>query len=286
MDHTQPSDSITSFVSRIIMDLSEIYEQTHEMKIAINHSITNTGHGSIILGSSSRLDKTPNIRMLVGAHFARHGTLKIGTFGGGCSRNEITINTMIRETIEEIFNFHVSEEVIDNIRDFLNTNTHLYYIFQVSRTTLAYSYIFDASILGEFIRIILEYYEARMIARFIPANDSLININLYLHKNIQFLDDSSFDGKYREYSPYSTIKLVDFIKERVVSYKQRQTRSHGLNEIKYLSMVSLSKLVSNAPTGFYELFNFNKKHRENLEMQRLLKSILEKDIMKIILSYQ
>jgi hypothetical protein len=280
----------TSFVSRIIVDLSTRFEQTHEMKQRINNSITNTGHGSIFLGTSARLEGGErNIRMLVGAHFARHGTFKIGTFGGKCNRDEITINTVIRETIEEVFNIPVDDRMVDAIRYYLNTNTNLYYISQISTRSIAFSYIFDVSVLGEFIRIIKQ----ENAAFFIPTNDGLSNISLYLQSNIQFSDMSSFNEDRPSFGNGTTINLVKFLRDRNISHKMQETykrlnfhKSSGQDEVKYLSFVSLFKLVEAAPSGKYQLYNFNKHRRENLYMQSFLASLMDKDIIRFILSYQ
>ncbi len=284
----------SSFVSQIIIDISRRANQTPDIKRDINRSITNTGHGSILLGSSSRLEGgSRNIRMLVGAHFARHGTLKIGTFGGKCNRNEMTIDTVIRETIEEIFNIESSQIMIDRIRDFLNINTDYYYIFQASETTTAYSYIFDVSILGDIIRIIDQIYRQQNMVLNIPANDGFSNIDLFLDANVVFSDTSSFSGINPSYGPNSTIRLVEFMRSRYLSrgifdtYRRMGIRRpSGLDEIKYLSFVSLSKLLTSAPYGRYDLFNFTRSRRENLQMQVLLIKLLGKDIMRYILSYQ
>lgn len=285
---------ISSYVGQIIIDLSKRTNQTSEIKRAINSSITNTGHGCILLGSSARLDGGDRkIRMLVGAHFARHGTLEIGTFGGGCNRNEMTIDTVIRETIEEIFDFEVSQSMIDRIRVFLNINTDYYYIFQINETKLSYSYIFDVSILGVFIKIIEEIYRPQKISYFIPTNNGMTNLYFFLKDNVKYSDLSSFDGDNSQSGQNTTIKLVDFIKTRAISSKMQNNRRKmglkskpGLEEIKYMSFVSLSKLVASAPIGSYNIFNFNKNRRENLRMQNFLVSLLGKDIIRYILSYQ
>lgn len=310
MSNTTPmvSKAITSsFVSRIIVDLSTRFEQTVEMKHRVNYSITNTGHGSIFLGTSSRLEHGDrNIRMLVGAHFSRHGRLKIGTFGGRCNSGEITINTVIRETIEEVFNIPVDSHMIDAIRYYLDRNTDLYHIWvnepkdvsensdlhisQISSRSFAYSYIFDVSILGEFIRIIKEVN--RNSAIYISTGDSLSNISMYLQSNVQFNDLSSFNEDRPHHGTGTTINLMKFLKERNISSRMREThrrlrihRPSGLDEIKYLSFVSLYKLVQAVPTGQYRLYNFIKNRREDLDMQHFLVSLLGKDIIRFILSY-
>ena len=282
----------STYVGQLIMNLSLNNNQTEQIKQTINSSINTSitcGHGCILLGSSSRLDGgVKNIRILVGAHKGRYGELKIGTFGGKCNKNEMTIDTMIRETIEEVFNFNISHNVINKIRDFLNINTNLYYIYQVSKTTKAYSYIFDVSILGEFIKIITDYHRQKNTTYFIPNNNGLSNIHLYLDANVKYSDSSSFSGTHANYSPYSTIKLVEFIKDRVISYGLLYylgIKTHsGLNEVKYLSFTSLSKLMECAQSGTYNLFNFNKNKREKLKMNKFFVKLLNKDIMKSIVS--
>ncbi len=264
-----------SITRNVIVDLSTRYGQTHEMKREINNSSTYTGHGSILLGSSARLEGGEgNIRMLVGAHFSRHGSLKIGTFGGKCDGSEITLDTVIRETIEEVFNIPTSDRMVKNIRDYLNTNTDLYYIYQASRRSTAYCYIFDVNILGEFVRIMNELNEPRIFVT--PTDDCFTNINQYV-----------------EYTRTGiTFNVVKFIKERYISHKTREIyrRLHvhqhsGLNEIKYLSFVTLSKLVA-ASHNRYRLFNFKKHRREDLEMQYFLVKLLETDIMSFTLHHQ
>jgi len=282
----------SSFASQIIIDISRRTNQTPEIKRAINMSVTNSGHGSILLGSSARLENGDrNIRILVGAHFARHGQLKIGTFGGRCNRDEMTIDTMIRETIEEIFNFESSVLMIERIREFLNINTDFYYIYQLGDSN-AYSYIFDVSILGDFIRIIKEIYSSQNIS-FLPTNNSISNIDLYLNNNVKFGDLSSFNGTNTEAGVETTIRLVEFMRNRYISRGIQDTyrrmgirRASGLDEIKYLSFVSLSKLLAGVPAGRYELFNFAKNRRDNLQMQEFLIRLLGRNIFRFILNYQ
>ncbi len=284
----------TSFVSHIIADLSRQFGQTPDLKRQVNNSITRTGHGSIFLGSSSRLEGGDrNIRILVGAHFSGHGVRKIDTFGGKCERDEETIRTVVRETIEEVFNIPADYQMVDAIIYYLNINTHLYYISQIGSHSVAYSYIFDVSVLGEFIRIINEVSGHNNVSYFIPTNDGLANIGLYLQSNIQFSDMSSFDGVFPRSGSGTTIKLVDFLKTRNISHKMQeiQRRLHtrrlpGLDEVKYLSFVSLSKLVAAAPSGRYRLYNFNKNRREDLQMRYFFANLLNKDIFRFILSYQ
>ena len=287
------SNITTSLASIIIKQLSSVHNQTDEMKRAINRSVTNTGHGSIFLGSSARLENGhKNIRILVGAHFSRHGKLKIGIFGGKCEQGEETIDTMIRETIEEIFNFRASPLMIHYIKVFLNENTNLYYIHQMGNTHTAYSYFFDVSILGVFIKIIKSIPKLADVVLLIPTSEGLSNIENFLATNIRMRDLSSFDGPSSEGSE-TTIKLVDFIKTRYISerlqsrYRQMGIRSQpGLDEVKYLSFVSLNKIVDSLPYEKYRLFNFVKHIRENLEMQKFLVKILSNDIIAEILSYQ
>ena len=285
----------SSYAFNIIRNLSTIHNQTADMKRYINRTVTNTGHGSIFIGSSSRLeDGDRNIRILVGAHFARHGKLKIGIFGGKCDPGEMTIDTVIRETIEEIFNFPASPAMVHYIRAFLNENPDFYYIYQVSESSSnpAYSYIFDVSILGDFIRIIKEIPELQKVVLLIPANEGMANVENFLQTNINIKDRSSFDGPH-DVGLETTITLVEFMKVRYISWKLQKmqkdrgiSRASGMDEVKYLSFVSLHKLVDAVPYQHYDLFNFTKKKRENLEMQQFLVKILIKDIIAEILSFQ
>ena len=282
-----------SFVSQIISDISKTNNQTDDIKRHINKSITNTGHGSLFFGSSNRLEEgEQNIRILVGAHFS-HGKLQIGVFGGKCEPDEMTIDTVIRETIEEIFNFPATDLMIRYIRDYLNDNTEFYYIYQVSRSDIkpAYSYIFDVSILGDFIRIIKNISQRQNTIFLIPANEGMANVENYLESNIKIKGCSSFDSKYNSGTD-TTIKLVEFMKTRYISWKLKKMQMDrgvkkrpGMDEIKYLSFVSLKKIVAAIPSKHYNLFNFTTNQREYLEMQWFLIKILTKDIIDIIRSY-
>ncbi len=285
------SNITTSLVSEIIKKLSIDNKQTREMKKAINMSVTDTGHGSIFLGSSSRLENGDgNIRMLVGAHRGRQ--LKIGIFGGKCEKGEETIITMIRETIEEIFNFKAHPLMIRHIKVFLNENPDLYYIHQMGRKHTAYSYFFDVSILGVFIQIIRDIPSLKDTIHFIPTGSSMTNIQEFLKTNIKMTDLSSVDGPSID-GFETTIELVNFIKKRYISEKNlkmcRQmgaTHQSGLDEIKYLSFVSLNKIID-APfqNNKYELFNFVKNRREELPLDEFLVRILENDIIVQILDH-
>ncbi len=246
------------YINSHILKLSTKYNQTSEIKLTINNTITNTGHGSVFLGTAADYEcDDKNIRMLVGAHFS-DTTLKLGSFGGSCNKGEMTIDTVIRETIEEIFNFYPTSKMIEEIRDFLNNNTQLYFIFNMKETTNAYSYLFDISILADFIRIISTNGNY-----FIPSGESLQNINNYL-------DDS-------------TIKLYKFLKERFIS-KRIISGKVGLDEIKYLSFPALQHLVDNADKGSYNVFIFGTNQRELLPMRDILIKLLKSDIIKEILN--
>ena len=276
----------SSHVSSVIRELSEKYGETPEIKRALNNSVTNSGHGAIFLGTSGNYEGGDrNIRMLIGAHFARTVPLKVGIFGGKCDRGEMTIDTVIRETIEEIFNHKPTIYMIEEIRNFLNNNTQAYFIFQVSEHHRAYSYVFDISILGDFIRIISQLGRARKIAYYIPTKTGLTIINNYYKPNVEFTDLSSFNGNHPYAGFDSTIKLSDFLRDRYVS-SDRLRDSSGLNEIKYLSFTSLAKLVYSAQTnGLYEIFNFTNSKREIMPMQDFLRNLLNKDIILEILNY-
>ena len=284
----------TSKMSKIIVKLSTEYNQTPQNKIDINNSITNTGHGSIFLGSSARLENgDKNIRILIGAHYSSHGKLKIGVFGGGCERGELTIDTIIRETIEEIFNIIPNKTIIENIRGFLNTNTDYYFIVPTS-SGRAYSYIFDVSVLGDFIKIMIDNNPNLQIP---TINNTMSNLSTYLISNAQFTDESSFDGINNPssltylFSMFGfrnnpTIDLIKFIQERKVGRKYRDEHKQiGLNEIRYLSFASLDKILASISSKNYNMFNFTNNKRESLDFQDLFLKLLTtslNDILKLL----
>lgn len=278
-----------SHINRLIRHLSINYNQTPEQKIAINNSITNSGHGSILLGTSKNYEGgDTTIRMLIGAHFGN--SLKIGIFGGRCERGEQTLDTVIRETIEEIFNFTVTPNIIQAIHTFLDNNPHLYYIIMTSKEHTAYSYIFDVSILGDFIRIINENRRSG-VYYYIPRQEENgqnadRDISEYYNAKTAFTDYSSFNGRgplVRDYS--NTIYLSDFLKNRYISNHRREGKGKGLNEIKYLSFATLEKLVAAVNNSSYDIYNFVCNKRENLQMQDFFKKILKLSIITEILKF-
>jgi hypothetical protein len=278
------SSVTTSYAHSAVYKLISNHNQSNEERLDINASVTNTGHGAIFISSSN----DGKLQLLVGAHFARHGELKIGIFGGKCDRGERTIDTMIREVIEEIFCFKASPSMIYHISTFLNKNPHLYYIHQMGNTHYAYSYFFDVSILGVFIQIILSLENE---ANLIPTSYGLANIDKFLQKNITMRDYSSFDGPH--YPGFeTTIKLVEFIKTRYISERLQRTYKQmgihpqaGLNEVKYLSCVSLTEILDALPHKRFHLVNFVKNIFENLKMQTFLVKILSNEIFEELKTY-
>jgi hypothetical protein len=196
----QPTIDKTS-ASTIIRTLSIKYNKTSQMKRDINNKKSECGQGCIFIGKNK--EDSSNLRMLVGAHYSKDGKLKIGVFGGNNDAGELVIDTVIREAIEEIFNFIPTIYMIRMIRNYLNDNPDLYFIFQLNNNSNSYSYIFDVDILGTFVDII---------------NNR--EIKLYLSGSI--------------------FNLNDFMINRQITTRRRIT---GLDEIKYLSFTSLNKLV-------------------------------------------
>jgi hypothetical protein len=139
------------------------------------------------------------------------------------------------------------------------------------------------SILGDFIIIISTIGRRNNIAYFIPTNRSLTNIEEYHVLHIQFRDLSSFNGANPSPGTGSTIDLSRFLRERFIRKQPHRTeRRHGLDEIKYLSFASLSKLIESArTTGRYNIFIFGISERKNLEIQRFFRNAL---LNQIILS--
>jgi hypothetical protein len=186
----------------IISSLSTKYNKTDEIKRKINNTKSECGHGCIFIGKLK--ENSSNLRMLVGAHYSSGGKLKIGVFGGGNEDEETVLDTVIREAIEEIFNFIPDERIKIKIKKYLNDHPELYFIFQLHDSSKAYSYIFDVDILSEFVKIIKEF-----------------------NPTAKYLSDSPFN-------------LIIFMKNRQIESRRH---IKGLDEIKYLSFTSLHKLV-------------------------------------------
>jgi hypothetical protein len=258
-----------SHIARFILTMSHLKGQTADIKKDINNKITNTGHGSIFLGSSSYMrGGDRNVRILVGAHFDHH-ELKIGLFGGKCNRDEKTIHTMIRETIEEIFNFKPSMGIIVTIEHFLNNHTDFYYIYKMEKSN-AYSYVFDISILGNFIEIINSINNGLEIIFPYPVGNKYPIIK-YL-SNDNFSDMSSIYGKLDGIDTNNkTIHLIPFLTER---YINKRIYVDSLNEIKYLGFPSIEKIFSSIHTGSYNLYNHTTRKREIIKLDGLFIKIL------------
>jgi hypothetical protein len=270
---------INSSVGRFILTLSQIKGQTADIKRTINNKITNTGHGSIFLGSSSSMrggDK--NIRILVGAHFHRY-ELKIGLFGGKCNKDEKTIHTMIRETIEEIFNFKPSIEIIVAIEDFLNIHTDFYYIYKMGKSD-SHSYLFDISILGNFIEIINSINNGLELIFPYPSGNKYPIIKYLSDDN--FSDISSIHGAIDGKNTHKTINLIPFLTERHI---EKRIYIDSLNEIKYLGFPSIEKIFSSIHIGSYNLYNHKQHRRDTIKFDRLFIKILTILLISDIKSY-
>lgn len=263
-----------SYVARLILTISNIKNQTADIKRTINNKITNTGHGSIFLGSSSYMKGGErNIRILVGAHF-HSDELKIGLFGGKCNKDEKTIHTMIRETIEEIFNFKPSIEIILAIENYLNIHTNFYYIYKMENSN-AYSYLFDVSILGNFIEII-NSINNRLEIIFPYPSGARFPIIKYL-SNDNFSDMSSVYGKLDGIDTNNkTIDLITFMRER---YINKRIYIYSLNEIKYLGFPALGKILNSIDTMHYNLYNYTTRERENIKIDKLLYKFLTSSLI-------
>jgi hypothetical protein len=110
-----------SYIIDIIRNINRITNQDRHIKKIINNMITNTGHGSIFLGTAGNMTESDmGIRILVGTQYRRN-VLNINVFGGKSNRGEKVIHTMIRETIEEIFNFIPSRDLINRLELFINS---------------------------------------------------------------------------------------------------------------------------------------------------------------------
>lgn len=238
-------------MNSILNKLSSYHNQTTDMKIAINNTNAIAGQGSVFIGSFDN-----ELRILIGAHFGSKSVsepsteMKIGVFGGSNEANELIIDTVIRETMEEIFNYTPTPEMVKSIRDFLNTNTD-YYVHQM--TSNSYSYIFDLNMLGEFIKRINAINSNVMI----PIKTGLVNLNNYLVDDI--------------------FNLVGFIIDRDIV---QVAAKKGLYEVKYLSLPSLKNICSTE--NKYSILNFNTKERQLLNYQPIFIKLKESLLTEIL----
>jgi hypothetical protein len=265
-----------AFISNIILKLSYNKKQTADIKRYINNKKTDTGHGCIFLGSSSNMiGEDANIRILVGIH--SNGN-KIGIFGGKSERGEKVIHTMIRETIEEIFNFKPILNMITMIEQYLNENTDYYYIQKMENSD-AYSYIFDISILGDFINIMKYYSNNNLKIKLPDPSDNKLYLLNYISRD-NFLDKSSVHGTVNGISDELTINLTQFMIDRQIDNIYKMSHSNSLNEIKYLSFPSLFKLIDSlSKEGSYNVYNQSTKRRERVSFERILIIILKSQLI-------
>jgi hypothetical protein len=270
-----------SYIIDIIRKINRITNQDRHIKRTINNLITNTGHGSIFLGTASNMPEGDmGIRILVGTQYKRNG-LNINVFGGKANRGEKTIHTMIRETIEEIFNFIPCRDLINRLELFINSlpnsSYHIHDITDGRRG--AFSYIFDVGILGDFIQIINDMNKGYKLIVPYPHGREFILSKYILYVN--FSDRSSVHGVANdEVAEYNTIDLNQFMIDR---YVDRPVPVHSLNEVKYLSFPSLFKLQDEfRRTRSYNIYNSITNSRERLDLDRLLINILRGPLLDII----
>lgn len=273
MKHQTGGFKSSSYIIDILRNMNRLTNQDRHIKRTINELKTNTGHGAIFLGTSSSMTNgDKEIRILVGTQYKRRG-LNINVFGGQCERNEKAIHTMIREVIEEIFNFIPSREIINRIEVFINSlpNSY-YYIHDITEgRDTDFSYIFDVGILADFIEIITSTDKSIKLVVPSPGGRMFSLLKYILYNN--FTDKSSVHGNINgNVAEHNTLDLKQFMIDR---YVDRHIAVPSLNEVKYLSFPSLFKLKDEfLKTFHYNIYNPITKSRESLELDRLLTDIL------------
>jgi hypothetical protein len=172
---------------------------------------------------------------------------------------------MIRETIEEIFNFKPSPAIIASIESYLNGHgSDSYQIVAYDRSS--YTYIFDISTLGNFIEQMNNNGETRfnkymLRGSFPPGDQSSVTDNMF----------TNFIGCR---SNSLTIDLPRFMQERPVPTVRP---GHGLNEYYAIGFPVLDDLQTRArATGKYNFFNEVTKTRESLAMTDILMGLIER----------
>jgi len=269
-----------SFITQVINRINTINNQTIVEKTQFNNKVGG-GHGSLLLGSSSSFKGGEKmIRILVSAQYrSNKSNIKISSFGGGSEPGEIAIHTMIRETIEEIFNFIPNKNIIVNIERYLLSDNVIndYYIYDNDGS---YTYIFDVSILGNFIDIIIKNGINR-ISLPVPHGIELKLID-YLD-NSTFNDLSSVDSTQIIGSENKnlTIKLTRFMSDRIID---NYRFVHSLNEVYYISFPCLHDIINiSKDHNEYYLYNYKINKRFTIEFLAYFKRMLTFPILKQIL---
>jgi hypothetical protein len=247
-------------IENIIDILNKKHKQTDEIKLKINNKKINTGHGAIFLG------KDTSVRILVGIHFENNKLngetgMNLNFFGGGSDYCEPVLQTVIRETLEELFNINPLEKYVKNIFEHLCSPSIInkYYIFTNKKNS--YSYIFNIKILTDIVKIICGFSKEVQIK---------LPINSIKYKSINLCN----------YYKNGEFDLKKFLKDREIP-SLKKVKFHSLNEIKYISYPKLSEILKNETE--YNIMNFNTGTRSKITYSKFIKKFLKKTLLKDIL---
>ena len=273
-------------VTTLIIRMSTKNNQTRDDKrrISLTQHFNKVGHGCIFLGSSSSMGGDTRLRILLSAQYryaVGNTTLSLLNFGGKSEPGEDTITTVIREAIEEIFNFEPSSAILNQIKEYLLKDDILDLFYIIQGGTGSCTYIFDVSILGNFIHIICKNEPGKKIKLPVPnppqgpVVSKQINLIDYLDTR-KYLDFSSVDPDptKAQAMPAGTNKnlsilLEKFMEDRVLTEPHFKP---GLNEVKFLSFSNFGSLYAEINNPDYHLKNSSTGLREPIPIKDYMKN--------------
>jgi|694.fasta_scaffold114957_2 hypothetical protein len=214
--------------------------------------------GVLFIGSLS--SEPENIRVLCGKSNNTRGS-QLDTFGGRIERGETILIGVIREVIEEIFNFPPTDEIINMLSKYFNKSAKDSYKI-IELAPKSYCYIFDISTLGNIIEIMnlprgagknnstfLKY----MIKGKFNNNASVPNI-----KKTDFKEGAPI---IMGQAPSVTINLQSFMRERQIPGVPAR---NGLNEVLVIGFPSINKLLKEAGEKPF-IYNFTNEREGGTE---------------------
>jgi hypothetical protein len=242
---------------RLIDSINKRTQQTTKERLDINNLVLYpSGHGAIFIG----YDNNNKLRILTGAEYKRGG-LEISFFGGSSNRGETVLQTVIRETVEELLNLNTTKLIVSKIESYLISNPNLYHIIRYS--TSAYSYVFDIDVLATFIQLIYSINNSNIIV-YLPINNmsrESIILNNYLIGN--------------------DFNIVRFMQDREIQ-STKKIQFHSLNEVKFLSFPEIKNLIAELNTNTYNLMNMKTRKRINLPIGRIVTKILKTPLFQTL----
>jgi hypothetical protein len=224
--------------------------------VATNALVSNGGFnvGVAFIGSLS--NDPGRIRILCGKERRWNaGALAyedvLSTFGGRIEVGETVLTGLIRETIEEIFNFIPSAAIIGNLTRYLTTTgLNSYKIIRMGGGANNYVYIFDVSTLGNFIEEISRsgnhVFDAYFLRGSFTNNASVPSFN-----QANFV----LGGRH------VTVNLPVFMRNRPIPVANP---GGGLNEIRNIGFPNIRDLAAGVLAAPHQYNFFNETTRRGV----------------------